>query len=131
MIDLDALHAWAQFPVAAVEMTVALAMIYRWRWALRSPHQLDHTLTLLLAVFIGVIAVKQGFWAVWGALQAADLIHAADTVRTHVWPIINNVLITFCGLVVLARICGARLGVIGYAGAAMVGVVVYGLAWML
>ena len=131
MIDLDALHSWAQFPVAAVEMTVALAMMYRWRWARTSPHPLDHTLTLLLALFIGVIAVKQGFWTVWGALQAADLIHTADKVRTHYWPIINNLAITFAGLAVLARGCGARLGTIGFAGAAAVGCIVYGIAWML
>lgn len=129
-MDLDSWHAWAQFPVAAVEATVAVAMLARWRWAKRAEQLLDPTLTLLLAAFIGMIALKQGFWTVWGALQAADLIASAETVRTHVWPVINNVLITLAGLAVIARACVPTIGVRSYALAGSLGVALYAIAWM-
>ena len=130
-MDLDSWHALAQFPVAALEATVAVAMLARWRWAKRTEPLLDSTLTLMLAVFIALIALKQGFWTVWGALQAADLIASAETVRTHFWPVINNVLITLAGLAVIARACVPTIGVRSYAVAGSLGAVLYAIAWML
>ena len=129
-MDLDALHAWGQFPVAAVEATVAVAMLVRWRWATLGRQELDSTLTLLLSVFIATIAVKQSFWSIWGAFQAADLFVHASAVKSHVWPIINNVCITLAGLAVIARACVPTIGVGSYAMAAVIGVILYAIAWI-
>lgn len=128
-MDMDDLHALAQFPVAAIEATVGLAMIYRWSWAHKEPRTLDSQLTLLLALFMLAIAAKQSFWAVWGALRSADLFRAADNVRTHPWPIVNNVGISCIGLAVLARICWGDIGVRGYAGTVLVCACIYIAAW--
>lgn len=129
-MDLDSWHSWAQFPVAAVEATVAVSMLARWRWAKRTEPLLDPTLTLMLAALIGLIALKQGFWTVWGALQAADMIATAETVRTHIWPVINNIAITLAGLAVIARACVPAIGARSYAVAGALGVAFYAIEWM-
>jgi hypothetical protein len=128
-MGLDFLHAVFQFPVAAIELTVAIAMAARAYWAKHAAVHppLDPVVTTLLAVFLAVIGVKQGFWSIWGALQAADLIAVSEQVRTHIWPVINNALITLVGLVLLARLVGVYIGPRAYVGAAMVGGLLLGV----
>jgi ascorbate-specific PTS system EIIC-type component UlaA len=82
-MDLDFLHAFFQFPVAAIELTVAIAM--------------------------------------------ADLIAVSEQVRTHIWPAINNALITLVGLVLLKRLVGVCIGPRAYVGAAMIGGLLLGV----
>lgn len=129
MIDLDTLHAVFQFPVAAVELTVAAAMISRYYWATHAAERpsIDPAVTILLALFLLVIAIKQAFWSIWGAIQASDMLNVAEVVRTHYWPIINNALITAVGLVLIGRLVGVYIGARAYVGAGAVGAVLFGI----
>lgn len=119
MIDFDVVHSIAQFPVSVIELTVASTMAARWVWARAhadngEARRIDTTVTLLLAVFIGLIGMKQSFWSVWGALKAADLFVAADSVEAHWWPIVNNVAITGNGLLLVGRIGSVVYGRASY-----------------
>lgn len=115
MIDRDALHAVLQYPVAVVELTAAVAMVYRWRWATRRERQhddarIDPAVTVLLAVFLALIGIKQGYWAIWGAIKAADLHVVAGILNGHWWPVANNGLLIVSGVALIGRIGLPALG---------------------
>ena len=126
-MDLDALHALAQFPVSIIEYTVAIAMFARWKWASGGEHKIDRNVRILLALFILAIATKQSFWAVWGAIQAHDLHGHAEKVRTHWFPIANNVAITAIGLALLGRIAYPVYGHTSYIASSVAGGLLLGI----
>ena len=115
MIDLDILHSVLQSPVATIELTVALALAMRWHGARGREVLVEPSVTATLAVFIGLIGLKQAFWGVWGALQARDLFHVSEQVRTHWIPIVFNAAISIVGLVLLTRLSSIVFGRMAYA----------------
>ena len=117
MIDMDMVHFVFQFPVVIVEVTVAVLMLMRWRWAEdRRITEIDPAVTLLLGLFVAAIAVKQGFWMLQGAIQAADLEEIAlHFGRGHWLPIVGNFLILVTGLALISRVGAAFVGSLSYA----------------
>ena len=119
MIDLDTLHSGFQFPVAVIQFSIAAMMFARWRMARAGMVTIDARLTFLLAMFLGIIGVKQGFWSVWGALQAVDLFHVAEPLRNHWLPVVLNICIALVGVVLLGQVAASTYGRRAYAASAV------------
>ena len=125
MIDLDRLHAILQHPVAIIQLTVAVFLLMRWFLVLTKTVDVDSTTTGLLAGFLFLIAGKQLFWSVWGALNARDLFAAADAVRTHWMPVVFNASISIVGILLLARLGSIAFGRLSYGVTALAAVGVF------
>lgn len=128
-MDLDRLHSVLQYPVATIEVTIAIALAMRWHGARHNTVSVDSVVTGLLAIFVGLIGLKQFFWSVWGALVARDLFGSAVPLQNHWAPVAFNAAISIVGLALLARLASLVFGRGAYAltSIAFVGVVAIGI----
>lgn len=116
-VDMDVLHFALQFPVAIVELMVATMLGMRAQYIATHPDARvsDVWVTSLLALFVGAIGLKQGFWMLQGALVAADLHDGATSLGQGHWaPIAGNLAILVTGVLFLSRSGAVFLGTASY-----------------
>ena len=100
----DVVHAALQFPSSIVQIMVAILMLMRWRWVMRSEPNADPRVSLLLGLLLLVLGTKQTFWMLHGVLLASDLDGAANVLRGHWLPGALNALVLVFGALLIARV---------------------------
>ncbi len=112
MIDIDSLHSALQVPTLVVTALVAVLLAMRAHAIRRGDvSAADADVILALAAFVGLTALKLGYWALRWVLRAADLHAVSD--KLNDWPIVPiacNVAIALAGLYAIWRVGLSTLG---------------------
>lgn len=112
MIDIDALHSALQFPTLIVTSLVAVLLGMRAHAIRRGDvSAADADVILALAAFVGLGALKLGYWSLRWVLRAADLHATSD--RLNDWPLFPiacNIGIALAGIYAIWRVGLSTLG---------------------
>lgn len=98
-------HSAAQFPLTLAILTLAIVAGYRAWDATQGHPEPSIAMRWIFAVAFGLIAIKQAWWQIHGALLARDHTTEATWMLLHPWvPIPANVLTILCAVAATALV---------------------------